>query len=131
MVETYRPVLHEFEAGAEVGQADVAVHIQQNVVGLYVPERREKKRERLIERAIPQKTRHSSKQNNTYRTLKTHTSLISNYAINYHAIKLHNLGNFYCLNLLVKPVCNNSDVFMIQLSVISQCPFISSVTTPN
>lgn len=40
VVKTYRPVLHEFEAGAEVSQADVAIHIQQNVVGLNVPERR-------------------------------------------------------------------------------------------
>lgn len=40
VVKTYCPVLHEFEAGAEVSQADVAVHIQQNVVGLNVPERR-------------------------------------------------------------------------------------------
>lgn len=43
MVKTYRPILHEFEAGAEVSQADVAVHVQQNVVGLDVPERTEKK----------------------------------------------------------------------------------------
>lgn len=45
MVKTYCPVLHEFEAGAKVSQADVAVHIQQNVVGLNVPERRQKKKE--------------------------------------------------------------------------------------
>lgn len=42
MVKTYRPILHEFEAGAKVSQADVAVHIQQNVVGLDVPEKRRK-----------------------------------------------------------------------------------------
>lgn len=45
VVKTYCPVLHEFEAGAKVSQADVAVHIQQNVVGLNVPEKRHKKKE--------------------------------------------------------------------------------------
>lgn len=42
VVKTYRPILHEFEAGAKVSQADVAVHIQQNIVGLDVPEKRRK-----------------------------------------------------------------------------------------
>lgn len=44
VVKTHRPVLHEFEAGAKVSQADVAVHIQQNVVGLNVPERKQRKK---------------------------------------------------------------------------------------
>lgn len=44
---TYCPVLHELEAGAEVGQADVAVHIQQNVVGLDVPEGSRREREKM------------------------------------------------------------------------------------
>lgn len=43
--KTHCPVLHELETGAEVGQADVAVHIQQNVVGLNVPKKREEGRE--------------------------------------------------------------------------------------
>lgn len=46
VVKTYGPILHEFEAGAEVGQADVAVHIQQNVVGLNVPGRRWREKRR-------------------------------------------------------------------------------------
>lgn len=37
---THSAVLHQLEAGAEVGQADVAVHVQQDVVRLDVPERR-------------------------------------------------------------------------------------------
>lgn len=36
----HRAVLHQSEAGAKVSQADVAVHVQQDVVGLDVPERR-------------------------------------------------------------------------------------------
>lgn len=43
---THRAVLHQLQAGAEVGQADVAVHVQQDVVWLDVPER--KKDEKTI-----------------------------------------------------------------------------------
>lgn len=50
--KTYRPVLHEFEAGAKVSQADVAVHIQQNVVGLNVPERESRRKERWEEQKM-------------------------------------------------------------------------------
>lgn len=39
VVKTYGPILHQLEAGAKVSQADVAVHIQQNVIGLDVPGR--------------------------------------------------------------------------------------------
>lgn len=46
VIKTYCPVLHEFEAGAKVSQADVAVHIQQNVVGLDVPGRRRRRKGR-------------------------------------------------------------------------------------
>lgn len=49
-VKTYRPILHEPEAGAKVSQADVAVHIQQNVVRLDVPEKRERERGQREER---------------------------------------------------------------------------------
>lgn len=49
VVKTYCPVLHEFEAGAEVCQADVAVHIQQYVVGLNVPEERQEGGEKTNE----------------------------------------------------------------------------------
>lgn len=50
MVKTYRPVLHELEAGAKVSQADVAVHIQQKVVRLNVSGRRRRKVERCQEK---------------------------------------------------------------------------------
>ena len=50
MVKTYSPILHEFEAGAEVSQADVAVHIQQNVVRLNVPERRGKEKDEGVDK---------------------------------------------------------------------------------
>lgn len=52
VAKAYRPVLHEFEAGAEVGQADVAVHIQQDVVGLDVPEGGQKKKNKESVRCV-------------------------------------------------------------------------------
>lgn len=62
VAKAYRPVLHEFEAGAEVGQADVAVHIQQDVVGLDVPEGGHKKKNKeSVSRVFTPKTRNQNR----------------------------------------------------------------------
>lgn len=62
VAKAYRPVLHEFEAGAEVGQADVAVHIQQDVVGLDVPEGGQKKKDKeSVSRVFTPKTRNKNR----------------------------------------------------------------------
>lgn len=38
---THRAVWHHPETGTKIGQADVAVHIQQHIIGLNIPEKEE------------------------------------------------------------------------------------------
>lgn len=65
--KTYRPVLHEFEAGAKISQADVAVHIQQNVVRFNVPGIRwRRKKSKLCKQAGTKPVYFYTKQNAKY-----------------------------------------------------------------
>lgn len=45
---TYCSVLHKFETGAKVCQANVAVHVQQDVVRLDVPFRHKKQNNKVL-----------------------------------------------------------------------------------
>lgn len=77
-VKTYSPILHESEAGAEVSQADVAVHIQQNVVGLNVPEITKEKETRVSGGRGPEEEdlQMSSNQNSWWDISDTHSSVL-------------------------------------------------------